>query len=47
MIEDIEKFKYGYQRSLKDQDFEINRRRLALYDDEHTVNLQKDRQFTI
>ena len=41
MIEDIEKFKSGYQRSLKDQGFEINRRGIALYDDEHTVNLKR------
>jgi len=42
-IEDIEKFKSEYQRQFKDQEFEIHRRRLALGEDEHQVNLDKDR----
>jgi oral-facial-digital syndrome 1 protein len=42
-IESVEKFKSEYQRSFKDQDFEIHRRRLQVDEDEHRVSLEKDR----
>lgn len=42
-LEDIERFKSEYQRQMKDHDFEIHRRRLALDEDEHQVSLSKDR----
>ena len=42
-IEDVERFKSDYSRQFKDQDFEIHRRRLACDEDEHKINLEKER----
>ena len=42
-LEDLERFKSEYQRQYKDQDFEIHRRRLACDEDEHRINLEKER----
>ena len=39
----MERFKSEYQRQYKDQDFEIHRRRLACDEDEHRINLEKER----
>lgn len=42
-VEDLERFKSEYQRQYKDQDFDIHRRRLACDEDEHRLNLEKER----
>lgn len=42
-MEDLERFKSEYQRQYKDQDFDIHRRRLACDEDEHRLNLEKER----
>ena len=42
-IEEIERFKSNLQRSMKDQDFDLHRRRLALEEDEQRVKYEKDR----
>ena len=42
-VEDLERFKSEYQRQYKDQDFDIHRRRLACDEDEHRINLEKER----
>ena len=46
-VEDLERFKSEYQRQYKDQDFDIHRRRLACDEDEHRVNLEKERLLRI
>ena len=46
-IEDIERFKSEYQRTFKDQDFEIHRRRLIVDEDEHKIGLEKERLLRI
>lgn len=46
-IEDLERFKSEYQRQYKDQDFDIHRRRLVCDEDEHRLNLEKERLLRI
>ena len=46
-VEDLERFKSEYQRQYKDQDFDIHRRRLACDEDEHRLNLEKERLLRI
>lgn len=45
--EDVERFKSEYQRSFKDQDFDIHRRRLAVDEDEHRIAMEKERLLRI
>ena len=42
-VEDMERFKSEHARQYKDQDFEIHRRRLAVDEEEHKVQMDKER----
>ena len=42
-VEDMERFKSEHQRQYKDQDFEIHRRRLAVDEEEHKIQMDKER----
>ena len=46
-IEDVERFKSEYQRTFKDQDFDIHRRRLAVDEEEHRIQMEKERLLRI
>ena len=46
-LEDVERFKSEYQRTFKDQDFDIHRRRLAVDEEEHRIALEKERLLRI
>jgi hypothetical protein len=43
----MERFKSEYQRQYKDQDFDIHRRRLAIDEEEHKVDMDKERMMRI
>jgi hypothetical protein len=46
-LEDVERFKSEYQRNFKDQDFDIHRRRLAVDEEEHRIQMEKERLLRI
>jgi predicted nucleic acid-binding Zn-ribbon protein len=46
-VEDVERFKSEYQRNFKDQDFDIHRRRLAIDEEEHRIQMEKERLLRI